>query len=340
MDIDGQPNTTATGDDDDGFDDEDGVLMAATLWPQVKNGPITITVLASAAGLLDAWFDFNRDGDWNDAGEKVFNSQPLVAGANVLAFTLPTTFVAGETYARFRLSSLGGLAPTGLAEDGEVEDYRVAIRSPRQNASNSYDVNASGNVSALDALLVINKLNRTPAGTWLDPPAPGESPVYYWDVNGNGTLEPRDALAVINYLNRGGSGEGEASALLPLAADPGEQGEGEAMQGLAGAATTLSATQNASYVGLESSPAGLAAALGATAVVDHRISGYGSGGPEQSPVVALPLAVAEPLAAEPQSPDPAEILRQSQEEEWDDLAEALSLAMAGPKTAHEHVFLA
>ena len=338
MDIDGQPNSTATGDDDDGFDDEDGVLMAATLWPQVKNGPVTITVLASAAGFLDAWFDFNRDGDWNDAGEKVFDSQPLVAGANVQAFTLPTTFVAGETYARFRFSSLGGLAPTGLAEDGEVEDYRVAIRSPRQNASNSYDVNASGNVTALDALLVINKLNRTPAGTWLDPPAPGESPVYYWDVNGNGTIEPRDALAIINYLNRGGSGEGEASAILPLAADPGEQGEGEAMQGLAGAATTLSATQNASYVGLESGPAGLAAALAATAVVDHRISGYGSGGPEQSPVVALPLAVAEPLATQPQSPDPAEILRQSHEEEWDDLAEALSLAMAGPKTVHERIF--
>ena len=34
---------------------------------------------------------------------------------------------AGNTYARFRLSSAGGLGPAGLAADGEVEDYEITL---------------------------------------------------------------------------------------------------------------------------------------------------------------------------------------------------------------------
>ena len=34
---------------------------------------------------------------------------------------------SGNTFARLRLSSAGGLLPTGPANDGEVEDYIVTI---------------------------------------------------------------------------------------------------------------------------------------------------------------------------------------------------------------------
>ena len=37
---------------------------------------------------------------------------------------------AGDTYARFRLSSTGALTPTGPANDGEVEDYKVLVQAP------------------------------------------------------------------------------------------------------------------------------------------------------------------------------------------------------------------
>ena len=50
-----------------------------------------------------------------------------MAGDNPLTFTVPCTAVAGATYARFRLSSAGGLGPTGEAADGEVEDYAVNV---------------------------------------------------------------------------------------------------------------------------------------------------------------------------------------------------------------------
>src|SRR5262249_44086015 len=42
-------------------------------------------------------------------------------------FPVPCTSGAGISYARFRLSSAGGLGPTGTAPDGEVEDYALVL---------------------------------------------------------------------------------------------------------------------------------------------------------------------------------------------------------------------
>jgi hypothetical protein len=122
--MDGQPNAIADGDDSDGLDDEDGVAFTSRLVPGQTAG---IEITASAAGLLDAWIDFNRDGDWNDAGEQVFTNQALSGGANVLEIQVPAGVDLGATLARFRFSSQGSLGVTGLAADGEVEDHPVAI---------------------------------------------------------------------------------------------------------------------------------------------------------------------------------------------------------------------
>jgi hypothetical protein len=81
----------------------------------------------SVDGLLDAWIDFDNNGVWN-AADQIYASVPVVAGINNLAFNVPgTSAPAFDTYARFRFSLGGGLAPTGLAPDGEVEDYEVHI---------------------------------------------------------------------------------------------------------------------------------------------------------------------------------------------------------------------
>ena len=42
---------------------------------------------------------------------------------------MPAGATVGVTYARFRLSTAGGLQPFGFAPDGEVEDYRVTIEA-------------------------------------------------------------------------------------------------------------------------------------------------------------------------------------------------------------------
>jgi len=117
---DGQPNPDATGDDLAGTDDEDGVVFTADL---VTCEQASLAVVATAAGALDAWVDFDGDGDWGDAGEQIFKSQALAAGNNDLVFTVPCTALASdEIFARFRFSSTGGLAEDGVAADGVVED--------------------------------------------------------------------------------------------------------------------------------------------------------------------------------------------------------------------------
>ncbi len=99
-----------------GFDS--ALVPAANAW---------VTVTASGAGKLDAWIDFNADGDWEETGEQIFASVDVSAGDNVLMYSVPAGARLGETFARFRVSSQGGLSYTGSAPDGEVEDYMVQI---------------------------------------------------------------------------------------------------------------------------------------------------------------------------------------------------------------------
>jgi len=120
---DGQPTANADGDDLDGNDDEDGVTFFG---PFVLGYTYNFTVTASAEGKLDAWVDFNGNGVW-ESSEQIFTSQPLKAGVNVLWLQIPTNAVLRDTYARFRFSTAGSLSTTGLADDGEVEDYKLFI---------------------------------------------------------------------------------------------------------------------------------------------------------------------------------------------------------------------
>ncbi|MFO0869977.1 MAG: Ig-like domain-containing protein [Pirellulales bacterium] len=105
-------------------DDDDGVVFHS-VFNQYLDTPFTVT--ASGAGFLDAWIDYNQDGDWEDPGEHLFNAQPVVAGANDFVLRTPTGASIGDTFARFRLSTTGGLLPSGLAVGGEVEDYRITV---------------------------------------------------------------------------------------------------------------------------------------------------------------------------------------------------------------------
>jgi len=120
----GQPNANATGDDNDGNDDEDGVTF---LTPLELGVTATVNVNASAPGQLDAWIDFNGNGDWADIDEQIFDNISLLAGDNVLSFLVPASATQGITFARFRFSLEGDLSYDGLAESGEVEDYEVLI---------------------------------------------------------------------------------------------------------------------------------------------------------------------------------------------------------------------
>ena len=128
---DGQPDGTATGDDNNpptGLDDEDGVTIQS---PLVAGSVAGVQVTASVPGFLNAWIDYNGNGTWIDPGEQVFLNQPLVPGSQWLQLPLPVppAIVSGGPQSRWRFTTYLPAAPafTGAESDGEVEDYEVRI---------------------------------------------------------------------------------------------------------------------------------------------------------------------------------------------------------------------
>ncbi len=85
--------------------------------------PVTVT----GTGLLDVWIDFNADGDFKDFGERVFDHLTVSDGVNNLRIVTPVNAVLGATFVRFRISTDGTDSPGGVANNGEVEDYRITI---------------------------------------------------------------------------------------------------------------------------------------------------------------------------------------------------------------------
>ncbi len=122
---DGQPSPLAMGDDLDGNDDEDGVILP------VMNRGLTSTItlrVGGAGGVVEGWIDWNGDQQWQHPGEQVIGGAVLAPGFHSFSVTVPATAYLGNTCARFRISSQGGLLPTGAADDGEVEDHRVVVQ--------------------------------------------------------------------------------------------------------------------------------------------------------------------------------------------------------------------
>ena len=130
----------------------------------------TASVVASQPGRLDAWIDFNRNGTF-EAGEQIAANLPVSAGTNAIAFAVPSFASPGATFARFRLSSAGGLAPTGAAKDGEVEDYAVRVVVPGADTAVLVDDPASPGQKVLIATGTSKadtiQIQRTANGTLL-----------------------------------------------------------------------------------------------------------------------------------------------------------------------------
>ncbi|QDV40460.1 Calx-beta domain protein [Stieleria neptunia] len=151
---DGIPSVDADGDDVDGLtDDEDGVLFGTLKLGQTM-AAVNIELQGSGDAWIDAWIDFDADGVW-DASEKILDSASVNSGLQTLNYAVPTTMALGETYGRVRVSTTGGLEPTGFADDGEVEDYSITIREDvvyvAQPAENDITVRLAGeNVEVID----------------------------------------------------------------------------------------------------------------------------------------------------------------------------------------------
>ena len=203
--------------------DEDGVSG----WQNVQVGKLDASVTVNVQGgaaKLDAWVDFNRDGTWGGPFEQIADSLTVNTGNNTISFDVPSWADAGDTYARFRLSTAGGLGVTGLADDGEVEDYQVNISSPAPgsryfsagtNITTSAngacsvfasDVDGDGDMDALSASPEDYKIAWYENNGWwsftahtITTSANGARSVFAADVDGDGDM---DALSASWYDDR------------------------------------------------------------------------------------------------------------------------------------------
>ena len=122
---DGKPSSDANLDNnDDGVKLEGHSLQDKTIDAGTTT---TLTISTHGAGFLNAWIDWNGDGDFNDTLEQIASNIDGSSGEISLNVISPSSSTNITTYARFRYSYQQNLTPSGSADDGEVEDYKINI---------------------------------------------------------------------------------------------------------------------------------------------------------------------------------------------------------------------
>lgn len=148
-----QQSANADGDDNDGtggavvnFDDEDGVSVSG----QSLNGRVftpgenvDVDFSTFGSGYLNAWFDWNRDNDFSDPGERVVTDLYIenngetnsgVGSSNFITETavpisVPASLSDGNSFARFKFTRSPNPGIGNSPDDGEVEDYGITLSS-------------------------------------------------------------------------------------------------------------------------------------------------------------------------------------------------------------------
>lgn len=197
---DGMPDNVAGqdgsgGDDNHDRADEDGIVLTTSIIAS-STGPTTSSLFAfsSGSGLLDGWLDLNHDGDWTDPGEQIVSGANVSPGRNLISYRISPGANSGTTFARFRLSSTGGLSPTGAADDGEVEDYVFALADGGNQSDATVGLpSGSADIQVSHGRLVVRE---------------GQTEVFATPTSSVGTVEVRSSMAddTISIDFSGGSG--------------------------------------------------------------------------------------------------------------------------------------
>jgi|GEM_PF-1687879 len=92
---------------------------------------VNLTNASSDTGLLQAFFDWNIDGDFTDPGEQVAVDVQDTDGDGVITLNItpPAELVAGTSFARFRWAT-SSVDYQEAAGDGEAEDYQITLLAP------------------------------------------------------------------------------------------------------------------------------------------------------------------------------------------------------------------
>lgn len=164
------------------------IAFAQDLFVDPENDAITYSAELQAGSSLPAWLIFDAD---------------------ARRFTGNAPFDALGTWV-VRVNATDSSYP--LERASTTFDLVIIDPAPWHNRKNSHDVDDSGNIEPLDALMVINLLNHGKGGLLPAPPSTPLAPALYIDVSADNYLTPLDALLVINFINRRLLGEGETTS--------------------------------------------------------------------------------------------------------------------------------
>ncbi|SFC82058.1 GEVED domain-containing protein [Spirosoma endophyticum] len=145
---DGQPSNQANGDDALAtnswlpvpFDDETGLVESPPLTTTSTSYSVTLSVKNQTGvdATLSGWIDFNQNGTF-EANERAQATVPSSQDGGLtqvkLYWNALTNLTGGQTFMRFRIASNAAEVadPTGVASDGEVEDYSLIIVSVKRS---------------------------------------------------------------------------------------------------------------------------------------------------------------------------------------------------------------
>ncbi|MEL6107228.1 MAG: Ig-like domain-containing protein [Planctomycetota bacterium] len=225
-----QPNGTVIYEPLDGFtgidqfqytvaDDTGQQSQQATVTLRIEVAPQTTTLMTGT--FIDTPLDIDALAAVT-SGDAVPDSLTIVSGPNngtlellgnaQLRYTPGSGFL-GDDEIVFTVANADGFisVPTTISIS--------VVESTLENPVMAEDVNASGTVTPLDALLVINKLDSTD-GSGSIPVLPTDKGPNYYDVSGNKNVSALDALLVINYMGAAANSpaEGESLETTPLSA--------------------------------------------------------------------------------------------------------------------------
>ena len=142
-----------------------GFWTVGTVAGTGNGGSLQITIGGSWSGVPQVFIDFDGDDTTyalaqvtlrDSAGNPL--TMPLAPGAQRVYFDIPAGAFDNATnpmFLRVRLSTDGGLGITGLAVNGEVEDYRLVFGP---TAVSLQSVSAQNGVTAKPILLILTMI--------------------------------------------------------------------------------------------------------------------------------------------------------------------------------------
>ncbi|HMT93856.1 SdrD B-like domain-containing protein [uncultured Thiothrix sp.] len=150
-----------------------------------------VTNLTGTAGKLHGWIDFDKSGTF-EADEAAVVDVP--SGASNATATLnwgsiPLDIQLGTVALRLRLSTDASVlvsTPTGSANDGEVEDYPIAIAMDIPPNSPSLAIVNGATPAACEVVVFQDNFNDLTPGLFWGLNRPGSQAVRDWDRSGGG----------------------------------------------------------------------------------------------------------------------------------------------------------